>query len=74
VGHLALSELWSKLSRQLDEQPRCTVEADKILSRDLAKSYRWTNFQRDSDNLGDDLGDFVFGKLLTELVLELAEF
>jgi hypothetical protein len=74
VGHLALRELWSKLSRQLDEQPRYTVEADTILSRDLAKSYHWTNFQRDGDNLGGELREFVFRKLLTELILELAEF
>jgi hypothetical protein len=74
VGHVALRELWSQLSFQLDEQPRTAIEVDRILSRDLANSDRWTNFQRDTDNLGNDLGDFVFGKLLTELILELAEF
>lgn len=73
VGRLVLKELWSKLSCQLDEQPRSTIEVDTILSSDLAKNERWVNFQRDADNVRNHLGDFVFDRLVTELVLELAE-
>jgi hypothetical protein len=62
------------LSFQLDDQPQSAIEVDTILSRDLAKGDRWTNFQKDADNVGNDLADFVFGKLLTELIVELAEF
>ncbi|TVU21873.1 hypothetical protein EJB05_31544 [Eragrostis curvula] len=74
VGPLVLKELWSKVSCRLDEQPRSTIEVDTILSSDLAKSDHWINFQRDGDNIGNDLADFVFDKLLTELNLDLAGF
>ncbi|GJN05809.1 hypothetical protein PR202_ga23474 [Eleusine coracana subsp. coracana] len=74
VGRLVLKELWSKVSCQLDEQPQSSIEVDTILSSDLAKGDRWINFQRGADNLRNNLGDFVFDRLLTELVLELAEF
>uniref|UniRef100_A0A0A9DHZ4 DUF4378 domain-containing protein n=1 Tax=Arundo donax TaxID=35708 RepID=A0A0A9DHZ4_ARUDO len=74
VGHLVFKELWSKVSCRLDKQPRSGIEVDTILSSDLAKSDRWMNFQRDADYLGNKLADFVFDKLVTELILELAEF
>ncbi|GJN37487.1 hypothetical protein PR202_gb26446 [Eleusine coracana subsp. coracana] len=74
VGRLVLKELWSKVSCQLDEQPQSSIEVDTILSSDLAKGDRWINFQKGADNLRNNLEDFVFDRLLTELVLELAEF
>ncbi|XP_062193105.1 uncharacterized protein LOC133896476 isoform X3 [Phragmites australis] len=74
VGHLVLKELWSKVSCRLEEQSRPSIEVDMILSSDLAKSDRWMNFHRDADRLGNKLADFVFDKLLTELILQLAEF
>ncbi|KAL6848185.1 hypothetical protein ACP4OV_022313 [Aristida adscensionis] len=74
VGHLILKELWSKMSCRLDEQPQSPIEVDTILSSDLVKSDRWINFQRDADHLGNKLADFVFEKLVTELILQLADF
>ncbi|KAL6627433.1 hypothetical protein ACP70R_031159 [Stipagrostis hirtigluma subsp. patula] len=74
VGHLVLKELWSKVSYRLEEQPRSTIEVDTILSSDLAKSDHWMNFPRDADNLGNKVADFVFDKLMTELILQLADF
>ncbi|XP_062187977.1 uncharacterized protein LOC133891252 isoform X1 [Phragmites australis] len=74
VGHLALKELWSKVSCHLNEQPRSSTEVDMILSSDLAKSDRWMNFQRDTDHLGNKLADLVLNKLVTELIRQVAEF
>uniref|UniRef100_A0A0A9HZ65 DUF4378 domain-containing protein n=1 Tax=Arundo donax TaxID=35708 RepID=A0A0A9HZ65_ARUDO len=74
VGHLVLKELWSKVSCRLDAQPRSGIEVDTILSCDLAKSDRWMDFQRDVDHLGNKLADLVFDKLVTDLILQLAEF
>ncbi|CAD6239639.1 unnamed protein product [Miscanthus lutarioriparius] len=74
VGNRALKELWSRVSCHLDERPWSSIEIDTILSNDLAKSDHWMNFPRDADHLGNKLADFVFDKLLTELVLQLAEF
>ncbi|KAF0918293.1 hypothetical protein E2562_023369 [Oryza meyeriana var. granulata] len=74
LGNHALKELWSKVSRYLDEQPQSSIEIDAILSNDLAKRDRWVNFQRDADHLGNMLADFVFDKLLTEFTLQLAKF
>lgn len=74
VGHRALKELWSRVRCRLDERPRSTIEVDTILSKDLAKSDRWMSFERDADDMGNKVADFVFDKLLTELALQLAEF
>ncbi|XP_066308410.1 uncharacterized protein [Miscanthus floridulus] len=74
VGNRALKELWSRVSCHLDQRPWSSIEVDTILSNDLAKSDPWMNFPRDADHLGNKLADFVFDKLLTELVLQLAEF
>ncbi|CAO2204633.1 unnamed protein product [Urochloa humidicola] len=74
VGHRALRELWSRVSCRLDERPWSSIEVDTILSKDLAKSDCWMNFERDADDMGNKVADFVFDKLLTELVLQLAEF
>ncbi|KXG31882.1 uncharacterized protein LOC8073300 isoform X2 [Sorghum bicolor] len=74
VGNRVLNELWSRVSYHLDERSWSSIEVDTILSNDLAKSDPWTNFPRDADHLGNKLADFVFDKLLTELVLQLAEF
>lgn len=76
VGNRVLKELWSRVSCHLDERPwsSSSIEVDTILSNDLGKSDPWTNFPRDADHLGNKLADFVFDKLLTELVLQLAEF
>ncbi|WVZ72262.1 hypothetical protein U9M48_020751 [Paspalum notatum var. saurae] len=73
VGHGVLKELWSRVSCHLDERPWSSIEVDTILSNDLAKSDRWMNFPRGADHLGNKVADFVFDKLLTELILELAE-
>ncbi|CAL4958167.1 unnamed protein product [Urochloa decumbens] len=72
VGHRALKELWSRVSCRLDERP--SIEVDTILSKDLAKSDYWMNFERDADHMGNEMADFVFDKLLNELVLQLVEF
>jgi hypothetical protein len=32
------------------------------------------SFERDADDMGNKVADFVFDKLLTELALQLAEF
>ncbi|CAL4965241.1 unnamed protein product [Urochloa decumbens] len=72
VGHRALKELWSRVSCRLDERP--SIEVDTILSKDLAKSDHWMNFERDADHMGNEVADFVFDKLLNELVLQLARF
>ncbi|XP_066317197.1 uncharacterized protein [Miscanthus floridulus] len=74
VGNGVLKELWSRVSCHLDERPWSSIEVDTILSNDLGKSDPWTNFPRDADYLGNKLADFVLDKLLTELVLQLAEF
>jgi hypothetical protein len=75
VGNRVLKELWSGLSCHLDERPRSSIEVDTILSNDLvARSDPWTTFSGDADHVGNKLVDFVFDKLLTELVLQLAEF
>ncbi|CAO2193661.1 unnamed protein product [Urochloa humidicola] len=74
VGHRALKELWSRVSCRLDERPWSSIEVDTILSKDLAKSDHWMNFERDADHMGNEVADFVFDKLLNELVLQLAEF
>ncbi|RCV24655.1 hypothetical protein SETIT_5G103300v2 [Setaria italica] len=74
VGHRGLKELWSRVSCRLDERPWSSIEVDSILSKDLAKSDHWMNFEKDADNMGNKVADFVFDKLLTELVLQLAEF
>lgn len=74
VGHHVLEELWSRVSSRLDERPNSSIQVDMILSKDLAKSNRWMNFDRDADHMGNSLADFVFDKLLTELVLQLAGF
>ncbi|OEL33287.1 hypothetical protein BAE44_0005693 [Dichanthelium oligosanthes] len=74
VGHRALKELWSGVSCRLDERPWSSIEVDTILSKDLAKSDRWMNFERDADHLGNELAEFVFDKLVSELVLQLAGF
>uniref|UniRef100_A0A0A9DZU7 DUF4378 domain-containing protein n=1 Tax=Arundo donax TaxID=35708 RepID=A0A0A9DZU7_ARUDO len=74
VGRSVLKELWSKVSCLLDEQPRSSIEVDTILSSDLTKSDRWVNFQIDADHLGNKLADYVFDKLLTEFILQAAEF
>ncbi|KAF8704991.1 hypothetical protein HU200_031242 [Digitaria exilis] len=74
VGHHVLEELWSRVSSRLDERPKSSIQVDMILSKDLAKSNRWTNFDRYADHMGNILADFVFDKLLTEVVLQLAEF
>ena len=74
VGHRVLKELWSRVSSRLDERPWSSIEVDTILSKDLAKSDHWLNFERDADHTGNKVADFVFDKLLTELVLQLAEF
>lgn len=74
VGHHILEELWSRVSSRLDERPKSSIQVDMILSKDLAKSNRWTNFDRYADHMGNILADFVFDKLLTEVVLQLAEF
>ncbi|CAD6232711.1 unnamed protein product [Miscanthus lutarioriparius] len=74
VGNGVLEELWSRVSCHLDERPWSSIEVDTNLSNDLGKSDPWTNFPRDADYLGNKLADFVLDKLLTELVLQLAEF
>ena len=74
VGHRVLKELWSRVSSRLDERPWSSIEVDTILSKDLAKSDHWMNFEREADHMGNKVADFVFDKLLTELVLQLAEF
>lgn len=74
VGHRGLKELWSRVSCRLDERPWSSIEVDSILSKDLAKSDHWMNFEKDADDMGNKVADFVFDKLLTELVLQLAEF
>ncbi|CAO2198999.1 unnamed protein product [Urochloa humidicola] len=74
VGHRALKELWSRVSCRLDERPWSSIEVDTILSKDLAKSDHWMNFERDADHMGNEVADFVFDQLLNELVLQLAEF
>ncbi|CAO2174616.1 unnamed protein product [Urochloa humidicola] len=74
VGHRALRELWSRVSCRVDERPWSSIEVDTILSKDLAKSDHWMNFERDADHMGNEVADFVFDKLLNELVLQLAEF
>ncbi|RLN23095.1 uncharacterized protein C2845_PM07G01490 [Panicum miliaceum] len=73
VGHRVLKELWSRVSSRLDERPWSSIGVDTILSKDLAKSDHWMNFERDADHMGNKVADFVFDKLLTELVLQLAE-
>ncbi|PUZ58039.1 hypothetical protein GQ55_5G477700 [Panicum hallii var. hallii] len=74
VGHRVLKELWSRVSYRLDERPWSSIQVDTILSKDLAKSDHWMNLERDADHMGNKVADFVFDKLLTELVLQLAEF
>ncbi|KAK8452384.1 hypothetical protein SEVIR_5G101100v4 [Setaria viridis] len=74
VGHRGLKELWSRVSCRIDERPWSSIEVDSILSKDLAKSDHWMNFEKDADDMGNKVADFVFDKLLTELVLQLAEF
>ncbi|KAJ1282591.1 hypothetical protein BS78_03G064400 [Paspalum vaginatum] len=74
VGHGVLKELWSRVSCHLDERPRSSIEVDTILSNDLAKSDHWMSFPRGADDLGNKVADFVFDKILTELILQLAEF
>ncbi|KAG2586988.1 uncharacterized protein LOC120673548 isoform X1 [Panicum virgatum] len=74
VGHRVLKDLWSRVSSRLDERPWSSIEVDTILSKDLAKSDHWMNFEREADHMGNKVADFVFDKLLTELVLQLAEF
>lgn len=74
VGQRAMKELWDRVSRQLDEQPRSGVDVDGLLSSDLAKADRWMEFWGDGDKVGERIADFVFERLITELARQLAKF
>lgn len=74
VGDRALRELRSKVSRRLDERPQSSVEVDAVLSSDLAKAERWSNFRREADQVANKVAASVLDRLVTELALQLAKF
>ncbi|VAH56853.1 unnamed protein product [Triticum turgidum subsp. durum] len=76
VGDRALRELRSRVGRQLDERPQSGVEVDvdAVLSSDLGKAERWSNFRREADQVASLVANSVLDRLVTELALQLAKF
>lgn len=74
VGDRALRELRSRVGRRLDERPQAGVEVDAVLSSDLAKAERWSNFRRETDQVAILVADAVLDRLVAELALQLAKF
>ncbi|XP_044974745.1 uncharacterized protein LOC123442694 isoform X2 [Hordeum vulgare subsp. vulgare] len=74
VGERALRELRSRVGRRLDERPQAGVEVDAVLSSDLAKAERWSNFRREADQVAILVADAVLDRLVAELALQLAKF
>ncbi|XBI24824.1 hypothetical protein VPH35_049866 [Triticum aestivum] len=76
VGERALRELRSRVGRRLDERPQSGVEVDvdAVLSSDLARADRWSNFRREADQVAGLVANSVLDRLVTELALQLAKF
>ncbi|XP_037404158.1 uncharacterized protein LOC119266976 isoform X2 [Triticum dicoccoides] len=76
VGDRALRDLRSRVGRQLDERPQSGVEVDvdAVLSSDLGKAERWSNFRREADQVASLVANSVLDRLVTELALQLAKF